>query len=154
MNSKDNNDNVALRATVVTSISTTGRVDAQSSQGPTAMAPGAPASTEDQPSGITMTANRREENQQRGGAVSGAVFNRQANGTIPFIRGVGNANQTPGDEPSAARYVCLGKWDYNIALNHIGDYSFEPDNGQGQIAPSSSSNDKQPLTNLVNASVC
>jgi iron complex outermembrane receptor protein len=119
----------ALVAMLAAFILVTGRVNAQSSQGPTAMAAGASTSTEDQLAEITVTANRREENQQQvpiavtaitadtagkvgivnalglGEAVPGAVFNRQANGTIPFIRGVGNPNQTPGDEPSVASYV-------------------------------------------------
>jgi len=106
-----------------------GRVRAQSPQGAPATLSRASNSTEDQLSEITVTANRREENQQQvpiavtaitadaaakvgivnalslGEAVPGVVFNRQANGTIPFIRGVGNTNSTPGDEPSVAMYV-------------------------------------------------
>ncbi len=85
--------------------------------------------TADQLQEIVVTANRREENQQSvpiaitaitadtaakigitdamalGEAVPGLVFNRQSNGSIPFIRGVGNPNSTPGDEPSVAMYV-------------------------------------------------
>ena len=83
----------------------------------------------DQLQEIVVTANRREENQQTvpiaitaitadtatkigitnamslGEAVPGLVFNRQSNGSIPFIRGVGNPNSTAGDEPSVAMYV-------------------------------------------------
>jgi len=78
---------------------------------------------------VTVTANRRVESQQTvpiatstitgeqmqavgitdinqlGNNIAGAVFNRQANGSIPFIRGVGNPNTTAGDEPSVATYV-------------------------------------------------
>jgi iron complex outermembrane receptor protein len=69
-------------------------------------------------------------------------------------------NHLPNAPPYAfsisAKYdlpTSSGNWDYNVAVNHIGGYYFEPDNGQGQIAPSRASNDRQPLTNLVNASV-
>jgi iron complex outermembrane recepter protein len=102
---------------------------AQSQQGIPPSPSSAAATTDDQLSEITVTANRRAENQQQvpiavtaitadtaekvgivnalalGEAVPGAVFNRQSNGTIPFIRGVGNPNSTPGDEPSVAMYV-------------------------------------------------
>jgi iron complex outermembrane recepter protein len=104
-------------------------VGAQSQQGILPSPSFAAATTDDQLSEITVTANRRAENQQQvpiavtaitadtadkvgivnaltlGEAVPGAVFNRQANGTIPFIRGVGNPNSTVGDEPSVSMYV-------------------------------------------------
>ncbi len=78
---------------------------------------------------IVVTANHREETNQTvpiaiaamsgdtatklgvtnlesfGDAVPGAVFERQSNGSIPFLRGVGNPNSTSGDEPSVATYV-------------------------------------------------
>jgi iron complex outermembrane receptor protein len=78
---------------------------------------------------VVVTANRREENQQTvpiaitsiggdaveklgigntmalGEAIPNVVFGRQSNGSIPFIRGVGNQNSTPGDEPAVAMYV-------------------------------------------------
>src|ERR1700689_5043276 len=102
---------------------------AQSQQGSPPPPSSAAATTDDQLSEITVTANRRAENQQQmpiavtaitadtaekvgivnalalGEAVPGAVFKRQSNGTIPFIRGVANPNSTPGDEPSVAMYV-------------------------------------------------
>jgi iron complex outermembrane receptor protein len=85
--------------------------------------------TTDQLATVTVTANRRaESNQTVPIAVSavteetltkfnvpslqtldqfvpGAVFNRQSNGSIPFIRGVGNPNSTAGDEPSVATFI-------------------------------------------------
>jgi iron complex outermembrane recepter protein len=78
---------------------------------------------------IVVTANHREENNQAvpiaitaitgdaaaklgvtnleslGDSVPGAVFERQSNGSIPFLRGVGNPNSTAGDEPSVATFV-------------------------------------------------
>ena len=78
---------------------------------------------------VTVTANRRVENQQTvpiaitavtaeaagklgignalslGEAIPSVVFNRQSNGSIPFIRGIGNQNSTPGNEPAVAMYV-------------------------------------------------
>ncbi len=89
----------------------------------------ASAESGDQLTEILVTANRREENQQTvpiaitafagdavtkigitdamvlGESIPNVVFNRQSNGSIPFIRGVGNPNSTPGDEPSVATYV-------------------------------------------------
>jgi iron complex outermembrane recepter protein len=98
-------------------------------QGPDAAAPAASSDSGDQLTEIIVTANRREENQQTvpiaitafqgdavtkigitdamvlGESIPNVVFNRQSNGSIPFIRGVGNPNSTPGDEPSVATYV-------------------------------------------------
>ena len=78
---------------------------------------------------VIVTANRRVENQQTvpiatatftggqmravgitdidqlGNNVAGAVFNREGNGAIPFIRGIGNPNASAGDEASVATYV-------------------------------------------------
>jgi len=78
---------------------------------------------------VVVTANRRQENQQvvpiaitaisgdvaekqgvanvltLGESIPNVVFGRQSNGSIPFIRGVGNQNSTPGDEPAVATYV-------------------------------------------------
>jgi iron complex outermembrane recepter protein len=78
---------------------------------------------------VVVTANRRQENNQSvpiavsaitpeqvsalgitdidtlGENIPGAVFQRQSNGSIPFLRGVGNPNSTAGDEPSVATYV-------------------------------------------------
>jgi iron complex outermembrane receptor protein len=93
-------------------------------------APAAPAAANsDELAEIVVTANHREENNQAvpiaitaisgdaatklgvtnleslGDSVPGAVFERQSNGSIPFLRGVGNPNSTSGDEPSVATYV-------------------------------------------------
>jgi hypothetical protein len=74
VNSKHNNENVALRATVVTSISALGA------------------------------------------ASSPKIV---ANGTIPFIRGVGNPNQTQGEEPSVAMYVVYSACEFgHLELQH------------------------------------
>jgi len=78
---------------------------------------------------VTVTANRRVENLQNvpiavsavteetltkfnipslqtlDQFIPGAVFNRQSNGSIPFIRGIGNPNSTSGDEPSVATFI-------------------------------------------------
>src|ERR1700677_3825563 len=89
----------------------------------------AAAASADELAEIVVTANHREENNQTvpiaitaisgdaanklgvtnleslGDSVPGAVFERQSNGSIPFLRGVGNPNSTSGDEPSVATYV-------------------------------------------------
>jgi iron complex outermembrane recepter protein len=44
----------------------------------------------------------------------------------------------------------VGNLDFAIAYNHGGGYYFDPDNGKGQLSPSL---DRQPLLNLVDASV-
>jgi iron complex outermembrane receptor protein len=78
------------------------------------------------------------------------------NGTTWNLAGNKLPNAPPYSFSLAAKYdvpTSSGTWDYNIALNHVGGYYFEPDNGAGQIAPSNHNNDKQPITNLVNASV-
>ena len=78
---------------------------------------------------VTVTANRREESNQRvpiaiaaisagtaekagiadaqslAAVVPGLLFNRQANASIPFLRGVGTPVGESGDEPSVALYV-------------------------------------------------
>jgi iron complex outermembrane receptor protein len=78
---------------------------------------------------VTVTANRREESSQRvpieiasftadaadkagvedlqslAAYVPGLLFNRQANASIPFLRGVGNPVGESGDEPSVALYI-------------------------------------------------
>ena len=78
---------------------------------------------------VTVTANRREESNQRvpmgittisadtarkvgatdgqslAELVPGLLFNRQVNASIPFLRGVGNPIAEFGDEPSVALYV-------------------------------------------------
>jgi iron complex outermembrane receptor protein len=78
---------------------------------------------------IVVTANRREQNlqsvpiavtavtaqtagemgitdtQSLAGAIPGLNFNRQANSSIPFLRGVGSPVGESGDEPSVAFYV-------------------------------------------------
>ncbi len=83
----------------------------------------------DQVETVTVTANRRSENMQRVpiaisaitgedaaklgvtdgqslmDQVPGLNFNRQANASIPFLRGVGSPVGQPGDEPSVAMYV-------------------------------------------------
>ena len=78
---------------------------------------------------VTVTANRREESNQQvplgiaavssntaekigvtdaqslAAVVPGLLFNRQANASIPFLRGVGTPVGESGDEPSVALYV-------------------------------------------------
>ena len=78
---------------------------------------------------VTVTANRREESNQRvplaitavaadtaeamavtdpqslAGLVPGLNFNRQANTSIPFLRGVGTPVGQTGNEPSVALYI-------------------------------------------------
>src|SRR5271170_5536068 len=78
---------------------------------------------------IVVTANRREQNlqsipiavsavtaqtatqmgitdtQSLAAAIPGLNFNRQANSSIPFLRGVGSPVGETGDEPSVAFYV-------------------------------------------------
>jgi iron complex outermembrane receptor protein len=78
---------------------------------------------------VTVTANRRDESNQRvpldtvalsadtaekldvtdaqslAALVPGLLFNVQANASIPFLRGVGNPIAESGDEPSVALYV-------------------------------------------------
>ena len=78
---------------------------------------------------VTVTANRREESIQRvplgiaavsadlakkvgvtdaqslAAVVPGLLFNRQANASIPFLRGVGTPVGQSGDEPSVALYI-------------------------------------------------
>jgi len=78
---------------------------------------------------VTVTANRRDESNQRvplgivalsadtaaelgvtdahslAALVPGLLFNTQANATIPFLRGVGTPIAESGDEPSVALYV-------------------------------------------------
>src|SRR4030095_15402707 len=78
---------------------------------------------------VIVTANRRQESNQRvpigiasisaddaervgvtdaqslAGLVPGLLFNRQANTSIPFLRGVGTPVGQSGDEPSVALYV-------------------------------------------------
>jgi iron complex outermembrane recepter protein len=103
------------------------RAAAQATSSTAATAPA--AANSDELAEIVVTANHREENNQTvpiaitaisgdtatklgvtnleslGDFVPGAVFERQSNGSIPFIRGVGNPNSTSGDEPSVATYV-------------------------------------------------
>ena len=47
----------------------------------------------------------------------------------------------------------LGNFTVTGAWIHSASYYADPDNGLGQVAPSSSNNDKQPVLNLFNASV-
>ena len=47
----------------------------------------------------------------------------------------------------------LGNFILTGAWTHTSSYYADPDNGLGQVAPSSPSNDRQPLLNLLNASV-
>jgi iron complex outermembrane receptor protein len=87
------------------------------------------ATNSDQIESVVVTANRRFENAQRVPIAISAVtaedaaklgvtdgqslmdqvpglnFNRQANASIPFLRGVGSPVGQPGDEPSVAFYV-------------------------------------------------
>jgi hypothetical protein len=78
------------------------------------------------------------------------------NGTTWNLGGNKLPNAPPFSFSISAKYelpTSSGTWDYNVALNHTGDYYFEPDNGQGQISPSSPNNDRQPIVNLLNASI-
>jgi iron complex outermembrane recepter protein len=101
------------------------RASAQAAQSPAAPADASGGELAE----IVVTANHRQENNQTvpiaitamsgdtasklgvtnlesfGDAIPGAVFERQSNGSIPFLRGVGNPNSTSGDEPSVATYV-------------------------------------------------
>src|SRR5262249_42713854 len=43
--------------------------------------------------------------QSLAGLVPGLLFNRQANASIPFLRGVGTPVSESGDEPSVALYI-------------------------------------------------
>lgn len=47
----------------------------------------------------------------------------------------------------------IGRFDVNLSWTHTGDYFAAADNGKGQIAPSSSKNNKQQLIDLLNGSV-
>jgi iron complex outermembrane receptor protein len=46
-----------------------------------------------------------------------------------------------------------GPWDLNVAWTRTGSYYADADNGRGQVAPSSSFNNKQMILDLINASV-
>ena len=46
-----------------------------------------------------------------------------------------------------------GRFDLNLSWTHTGNYYASADNGKGQIAPSSSKNNKQELIDLLNASL-
>jgi len=105
-----------------------GRIDRTWAQ-VAAPSPTTAAESPDELATIVVTANHREENNQTvpiaitaitgdaasklgvtnlesfGDSVPGAVFERQSNGSIPFLRGVGNPNSTAGDEPSVATFV-------------------------------------------------
>lgn len=87
------------------------------------------ATAEAQLQEVTVSANRRQESNQRvplaieaisadtagkmgvtdaqslAALVPGLLFNRQVNASIPFLRGVGNPVGESGDEPSVALYV-------------------------------------------------
>jgi iron complex outermembrane recepter protein len=118
----------AMLAVVAALVGAVGHVDRASAQA--AQSASAPAETlGGELVEIVVTANHREENNQTvpiaitalsgdaasklgvtnleslGDTVPGAVFERQSNGSIPFIRGVGNPNASSGDEPSVATYV-------------------------------------------------
>lgn len=91
--------------------------------------PPAPGEKERQLQEVTVTANRRPESNQRvpigitvinaddaekvgvtdaqslAALVPGLLFNRQANTSIPFLRGVGTPVGQSGDEPSVALYI-------------------------------------------------
>src|SRR5262249_28114422 len=91
--------------------------------------PAAASPPERQLQEVTVTANRREESNQRvplgiatlsaddaakvgvvdaqslAAVVPGLLFNRQANASIPFLRGVGTPVSESGDEPSVALYI-------------------------------------------------
>jgi iron complex outermembrane receptor protein len=47
----------------------------------------------------------------------------------------------------------IGRFDANLVWTHTGNYFASADNGLGQIAPSSSTNDMQRLINLLNGSL-
>src|SRR5262249_4760557 len=88
-----------------------------------------PSVVERQLQEVTVTANRRQESNQRvplgiaafstdtaekvgvtdaqslAALVPGLLFNRQANASIPFLRGVGTPVSESGDEPSVALYI-------------------------------------------------
>jgi iron complex outermembrane receptor protein len=47
----------------------------------------------------------------------------------------------------------FGDFTLTAGWTHTGNYYADADNGRGQVAPSSPNNDKQPIVNLVNASI-
>jgi outer membrane receptor protein involved in Fe transport len=47
----------------------------------------------------------------------------------------------------------IGRFDLNLSWAHTGNYYASADNGKGQIAPSSSTNDMQKLIELLNGSL-
>jgi iron complex outermembrane recepter protein len=64
--------------------------------------------------------------------------------TPPFSASLTLEKEIPSD---------LGTFRLTANWTHTGNYYADPDNGRGQVAPSSSNNDKQGLVNLLNASV-
>ena len=47
----------------------------------------------------------------------------------------------------------VGRFDLNLSWTHTGNYYASPDNGKGQIPPSTPDNDKQQLIDVLNASL-
>src|SRR5262249_35642335 len=104
-------------------------VVAQAQQSQVSMSTGPDATSVGQLQVITVTADRREESNQHvplaitaitadtaervgvtdaqslAGLVPGLHFNRQANASVPFLRGVGPPVGQSGDEPSVALYI-------------------------------------------------
>jgi iron complex outermembrane receptor protein len=47
----------------------------------------------------------------------------------------------------------IGRFDLNLSWTHTGNYYASADNGEGQISPSSSKNDRQRLIDVFNGSL-
>jgi iron complex outermembrane receptor protein len=72
------------------------------------------------------------------------------------LRGNHTVYTPPISSSVSVNYVLpatLGPFDLAVTWMHTGNYYADPDNGLGQVAPSSPSNDKQGPVNLVNASI-
>jgi iron complex outermembrane recepter protein len=73
--------------------------------------------------------------------------------TPPNLKGDKTLDTPPFSLSLKADYLyktAQGDLDFALGYNHGGDYFFDPDNGRGQLSPSF---DKQPVLNLVDASV-
>lgn len=78
---------------------------------------------------------------------STGTWNLQGNHTIETPPFSASLTIQQGIPSHVGDFILTANW------SHTGDYYADPDNGRGQIPPSSPNNDKQPLVNLLNASV-
>jgi len=72
------------------------------------------------------------------------------------LRGNHTIQTPPFSASLVAQYefpTAIGPIDLNFSWTHTGNYFISPDNGRGQVAPSSSKNTMQPLVNILNASL-